>query len=69
MSIDQKVINLKLAMKKGKSKDIVKYKFQEYLKEYDQLSDPSITRKINHRDLFYDYTRYIMASGDGGKTR
>jgi hypothetical protein len=64
-NLEVKIINLKLAMKKGRTKDIIRYKYQEYMKYYDNLANPSITQKINHRDLFYDYTRYMMSSGDG----
>jgi hypothetical protein len=69
MSIDLKVISLRVSMKNGASKEIVKCKFQEYMKCYDQLADPSISQKINHRDIFYDYCRYMMASGDKNKKK
>lgn len=65
MNIEEKVINFKIAIKKGKSKDVVKYKFHEYLRCYDKLSNPSISQKADHRNLFFDYYRYMAKSEDG----
>jgi len=60
----EKLVNIRLAMKKGKSKDVVRYKFKEYMKLYDEKDKDTID-KIMHRELFYDYLRYMAKSGDG----
>lgn len=59
MSIDKKVMNFKKAIKESKSKAFVYERFQEYLQEYDQIADKSIVQKLNHRNLFFDYFKYM----------
>lgn len=69
MSIDAKVINFKKAIREKKAKSFVYERFQEYLDKYDQLSDPSIREKLNHRDLFILYTNYMSKSEDKIKSK
>ena len=59
----EKLINLKIAMKKGLLKKIVRQKFEEYRQSYEDM-DKSIIDKINYRDTFMDYIRYMSKSGD-----
>jgi hypothetical protein len=63
-NIDEKIINFKKAIKENRSKSFVYERFQEYLDQYDQMADPSLSRKLSHRDLFLDYTRYMAKSGE-----
>jgi hypothetical protein len=64
MSIDAKVINFKKAIREKKAKSFVYERFQDYTDEYDQLSDPTIREKLNHRDLFFLYTKYMSKSDE-----
>lgn len=59
----EEIINLKLAMKQNKPKKVVTEKYQAYMKIYDN-KDKDILDKVEHRDLFYDYIRYMSKSGD-----
>jgi hypothetical protein len=65
MTLDAKIINFKKAIREKKAKSFVYERFQDYIDEYDQLSDPTIYQKMDRRDLFFDYTRYMKKSGDG----
>lgn len=58
------IINVKLAMKKNLPKSIVREKYSAYSKAYDDLPEKSMLNKIEHRDLFYDFMRYMSKSGD-----
>ena len=60
----EQLINVKLAMKKNLPKSKVREKFSVYSKAYDNLPEKTILNKIEHRDLFYDYMRYMAKSGD-----
>ena len=60
-----KLVKVRIAMNKGRSKEIVEYKFREYMREYDALANKSLKDKLVHRDLFYDYLRYMAKSEDG----
>lgn len=46
------------AIKKGKPKNEVEDKFKTYLEAYDNM-DKNLDDKINHREIFYSYMRYM----------
>lgn len=58
MTLLEDRINLKWAMKRGKANIEVTKKFDSYMKSYDE-ADKTVMDKIDHRDLFVDYMRYI----------
>lgn len=58
----EKLINLKIAMKRNKPKSEIKEKFKDYSTAYDNC-DKTIQDKIRHREVFYDYVRYMAKSG------
>lgn len=64
MSIDVKIINLKKAMRENRDKDIVQYKFTQYLREYEALGEKDVIDKQTHRDLTNEFLRYISKSGE-----
>jgi len=58
MMLEKKLINVKIAMMKNKSKSEVRDKYLEYMKEYDKECR-NIMDKVEQRQLFYDYLRYM----------
>lgn len=54
----EKLINVKIAMLKNKTKHEVRDKYLEYVNEYDK-GCRSLRDKIEKRELFYDYMRYM----------
>lgn len=63
MSLEIRIINFKLAMKRNKPKNVVRYKFRKYMEEYDEM-EKTIGDKIRHRELALDYFRYMAKSSD-----
>lgn len=61
----EEMINLKIAMKKGKSKSEVREKYKLYCDKYDELEERTVYDKIEYRNLRLDFYRYMAASGDG----
>lgn len=60
MTLEARIINFKKAIRQGKSKSIVKFKYLEYMKEYDELAgEQTVGDKVRHKDLFNDYCRYM----------
>jgi len=56
----EKLINVKLAIARKKSKCFVYERFQEYMDVYDNLErEPTIAEKIRHREIFEKYIQYI----------
>ena len=49
-------------------KEIVKERFIDYCKYYDNMvRHPTLRQKIDHRELFYKYTEYMKESDDNGR--
>lgn len=63
----EELINVKLAMKKGKPKEEVRTKYKQYDDKYHDLEERTIYDKLEHRELRLDFLRYMAASGDGKK--
>lgn len=60
----ESLINLKTAIRHNKSKSEVREKFLEYSRKYDDLENKNIGDKIRHREIFYNYIRYMEKSGE-----
>jgi hypothetical protein len=58
MNLDARIINFKKAVRQGRSKKIIEYKFIEYKKEYD-LEVRTIRDKLNYHDIFLEYCNYM----------
>jgi hypothetical protein len=54
----EELINLKISMRKKESKAIVKEKFSNYLRVYDD-GERDVADKIRHREIIESYWRYI----------
>lgn len=54
----EELINLKISMRKKESKAIVKEKFSNYLRVYDD-GERDVADKIRHREIIESYCRYI----------
>jgi hypothetical protein len=63
MSLEVRIINLKLAMKQEKPKSVVRYKFRKYKEEYDN-QEKSVFDKVRYRDLSMEFYRYMMSKGE-----
>lgn len=57
MTIDR-LFKVRKAMKEGRSKTYVQYKFNLYLQYYNE-KEQDVVDKIMHRELLKDYTDYI----------
>ena len=66
MTLEVRVINLKIAMSSNKPKSVVRYKYRKYMEEYDN-KDKDVIDKVRHRDISLDYLRYMSSSGDNKK--
>lgn len=55
----EKLIKLKLAIKRDESREKVQKRFSEYMEWYDNLEYKSIKNKIRHREVFYEYVKYL----------
>jgi hypothetical protein len=65
--LEKEIINFKMSIRKKEPKHIVKQKFFEYTRGYDELAGEKTVRdKLEHKDLFNMYCRY-MASSRGDK--
>ena len=62
----EELLNLKNAMKKNKPKDFVQEKWNIYHEVYTN-SDKGVIDKINYREIFMDYIRYMSRSGESLK--
>jgi hypothetical protein len=58
----EELINLKISMRKKEEKNIVRKKFFEYLKKYDD-GERTIADKIRHREIFITYCAYMTRGG------
>jgi len=63
MNLEKRIMNVRKAIDKGKSKEVIALKFREYMTDYDN-ADKSVQDKQNHRDLFNDYCKYMYFCGD-----
>ena len=58
-------MNLQKSMRDGRNKDVVKYRFRMYLKEYEAGEEQAdAATKSRHRSLQLDYYRYMMGSAE-----
>lgn len=55
----ESLINLRLAMIHKAPIQEIEKKYLEYLNEYDNLENKGIKEKLEHRELFYSYMRYM----------
>lgn len=55
----ESMVNVRLAMIQKKPKSYVLDKYLTYLHEYDNMENKGIREKIEHRDLFHRYLRYM----------
>jgi hypothetical protein len=62
MTLELKILSFKKAVKEKRSKEIVEYKFREYMKAYDN-QEHDLIDKQTHRDLALEYFRYVFKSG------
>jgi hypothetical protein len=67
MTID-KLFKVRIAMKQGRSKDYVRQKLNMYMKAYDK-TDHDVCDKLLHKNLMFDYWRYINKSGDSDRKK
>lgn len=51
-------MNVRRAITQGKPKEVISFKYKKYMKDYDN-ADKSVQDKINHRDLFNEYCKYV----------
>ena len=63
--LEAKLINLKTAIRKDKSKPEVKKKYQEYFIAYENFSERTVADKIRFREITQKYWDYMYF--DGGK--
>lgn len=64
MSIDVAVINFRKAIRDKRNKDIVQYKYSQYLREYEKIEEKDVIDKQQYRDLSNDFLRYMNGSSD-----
>ena len=62
MKLELRVYDVRKAMRENKPKEVVECKYEKYLEEYDE-TDKTVLDKQRHRDLFFDYLRYVNSSG------
>lgn len=62
----EEIIEVKKALKENRPLEEVIKKFTAYCIAYDN-SEKNVCDKINHRDIFYDYMRYLNKSGNNNK--
>jgi hypothetical protein len=63
MTLEIRILNLKLAFKENRAKGIVRYKFRKYMEEYDNHNNDVIDKRT-HRDLALEYFRYMIDNGE-----
>jgi len=58
MDLETRIKKLRNAIKENRAKEVIEYKFNEYMKDYDN-KEKSINDKIRHRELFQEYFKYM----------
>lgn len=58
MKLEKRIMNVRRAITQGKPKEVISFKYKKYMKDYDN-ADKSVQDKINHRDLFNEYCKYV----------
>lgn len=56
--LENKIKNVTKAIQDKRTRDIVIFKYHEYMKVYDSESR-TLRDKLNHHELFYAYYQYI----------
>lgn len=64
-TIEAKIINFNKAIREKKAKNYVRFKFIQYMKEYDSLEEIDVKTKIQHRELFEKYCDYMRKDENG----
>jgi len=63
--LEAEIINFKMSIRKKEPKKEVCKKFLEYSTAYDELAGDKIVRdKLEHKDLFNMYCRYMYFTGE-----
>lgn len=61
----EEILEVKKAIRHHKAKHIVKQKFIEYLKKYDDSDfEPDVGDKIRHKEIFLSYARYMYGKNE-----
>lgn len=59
MNLEKRISNFRRAVQKGRSKEIVKYKFEEYKSDYE-IETRTIKEKLDYYSVlntYYDYMK------------
>ena len=63
--LEKEIINFKMLIRHKEPKKEVAKKFLEYSNAYDELSgDKTVRDKLEHKDLFNMYCRYMYFIGE-----
>jgi hypothetical protein len=61
----EKLINLKISIIKEENKRIVRKKWIEYKRSYDELGgQATISDKIKYREMYLDYIKYMVCKNE-----
>ena len=68
--LEREIINFKMSIRKKEPKSIVCDKFLEYTRAYDEMGgEKTIRDKLEHRDLFNLYCKYMYFSSERGEKK